>query len=94
METLTPEALFSIKGKNVLVTGGGTGIGFMIASAFIQNNAANVFICSRKREVCDEACRELNALGKGQAHSIPADLSKRKDVENLIQEIGKVTNSE
>ncbi|ORY78193.1 hypothetical protein BCR37DRAFT_115744 [Protomyces lactucae-debilis] len=91
-ENLDASALFGVEGKSVLVTGGGSGIGYMIARAFISNNAKHVFISSRKKSVCDETCKEFNALGfKGKAIAIPGDLNKRADVERLVSEITKVT---
>lgn len=92
VDKLDQQTLFSVEGKSVLVTGGGQGIGLMIAKAFMQNNAAYVFISSRKAQVCTEACELLNSLGfKGKAVSIPGDLVNRADVERLVEEIKNAT---
>lgn len=40
-------SLFNVKDKKVLITGGGSGIGAMIAATFVENGA-DVTICSRK----------------------------------------------
>ena len=45
--------IFGIKDKIALVSGGGSGIGFMIASALIQNGA-KVYIASRKEKQLQE----------------------------------------
>ena len=50
MEELAVGQLFSVTGKVVLITGGGTGIGRMFSEGFVRNGA-HVYICSRKREV-------------------------------------------
>ncbi len=42
--------LFRVKGKVVLVTGGGRGIGFMISKGFVRNGAT-VYIASRSKKV-------------------------------------------
>jgi NAD(P)-dependent dehydrogenase (short-subunit alcohol dehydrogenase family) len=42
--------LFGVKGKVVLVTGGGRGIGFMISQGFVRNGAT-VYIASRSKKV-------------------------------------------
>ena len=64
--------LFSIEGKNALVTGGSRGIGAMIARGFVQAGAT-VYISSRKRDVCDEMAAELSH--QGSCISLPADLA-------------------
>ena len=50
--------LFSVEGKNVLVTGGSRGIGEMIAAGFLASGA-KVYISSRKAEACDATARRL-----------------------------------
>ena len=44
--------------KTVLVTGGGTGIGFEIAKQFL-NYGAEVYIASRKKEKIEQAVMQL-----------------------------------
>jgi NAD(P)-dependent dehydrogenase (short-subunit alcohol dehydrogenase family) len=66
--------LFSVKGKNVLITGGGSGIGKMIATGFVANGAT-VFISSRSKKDLDATCSELNEKGPGTCTAVAADLS-------------------
>jgi len=51
------------KGKTVLVTGGGSGIGFAIAKKFLQLGA-EVIITSRKEDKLKLATEQLSAFGK------------------------------
>ncbi len=55
-----------------MVTGGGSGIGTMIASAYMQNGA-KVYIASRKEE-------QLKEVGRPQPRSYLAFHSHRPDV--------------
>ena len=64
--------LFSLQGRTALVTGGSRGIGRMIATGLLSHGA-RVYISSRKSDACDEAARELSALGP--CFSLPADVS-------------------
>ncbi len=54
------EELFGVRGKTALVTGGGTGIGRMVATALAEGGA-RVLICSRKLEVVEKTAKEINA---------------------------------
>jgi NAD(P)-dependent dehydrogenase (short-subunit alcohol dehydrogenase family) len=51
---MNPSTLFSVTGKNVLVTGGSRGIGLMIAKGFCRAGA-NVLLTSRDEAACAEA---------------------------------------
>lgn len=64
MISLNASQLFNVKDKVVLVTGGGRGIGKMIADGFVQNGA-RVYIASRNLEACQVTADELNAKGPG-----------------------------
>ena len=76
----------------MLVTGGAKGIGRMISEGFVQNGA-NVYVSSRDAKACEQACKELNALGKGRADYIAADLYKEEDIERIADELKKRAGS-
>ena len=59
MTNLTTNALFSVTGKVVLVTGGSRGIGEMMAAGFLANGA-KVYITARKAEACDATAARLS----------------------------------
>ncbi|KAF1848870.1 NAD(P)-binding protein [Cucurbitaria berberidis CBS 394.84] len=81
-------SLFDVKGKIILVTGGAKGIGRMISEGFVQNGAT-VYVSSRDAKACEQACKELNALGKGKADYITADLYKEEDLTKIAEELKK-----
>ena len=64
--------LFDVSGKAVLVTGGSSGIGKMIAQGFVEHGA-RVYISSRKADVCEAVAAEFSQQGRCVA--LPADLS-------------------
>ncbi|ORE04052.1 NAD(P)-binding protein [Rhizopus microsporus var. microsporus] len=82
------QALFSVKDKVVLVTGGSRGIGEMIATGFVQGGA-KVYISSRSAKACDEVAAKLNALGPGKCIALPADLQSIEDIKRLVEELSK-----
>ncbi|KAH7093710.1 hypothetical protein FB567DRAFT_515898 [Paraphoma chrysanthemicola] len=81
-------SLFDVQGKVVLVTGGAKGIGRMISEGFVRNYA-NVYISSRDAKACEQACKELNALGKGKADYIAADFYKEEELKKVADELKK-----
>ena len=78
--------LFSLQGRTALITGGSRGIGRMIAEGYLSAGA-RVYISARKAEACDQAARELSALG--HCVSLPADVSTREGIEKLVAAYSK-----
>lgn len=63
--------MFSVKDKAVLITGGTSGIGAMIAEGFVKAGA-RVYITSRKADACRATEEALSAFGHCKSH--PADV--------------------
>jgi NAD(P)-dependent dehydrogenase (short-subunit alcohol dehydrogenase family) len=80
------DALFDVRGKKALVTGGTRGIGYMIAEGFLKAGV-EVVISSRKTDAC--AAAEASLKEFGHVSSIPADLSKVEECRRLIAEVGE-----
>jgi len=72
--------LFSLAGRTALVTGGSRGIGRMIAEGFLHHGA-RVYISARKADACEQAAREMSALGPCVA--LPADVSTVRGAQAL-----------
>lgn len=80
-------SLFSVAGKTALVTGGGTGIGLMIARGFAQAGV-KVYISSRKLDVIRDVAAELAELpGSGGCEAVAADLSRAEECDRLAAEL-------
>ncbi|RLN88371.1 hypothetical protein BBJ28_00017279 [Nothophytophthora sp. Chile5] len=69
MRELTLPKLFGVQDKVVVITGGGRGIGKMMADGFVQNGAT-VYIASRNLKACEATAEELNAKGPGQCFPV------------------------
>jgi NAD(P)-dependent dehydrogenase (short-subunit alcohol dehydrogenase family) len=67
--------LFDISGKKAVVTGGGSGIGTMIARGFVEAGVS-VLIASRKEASLKEVADELSQVG--DCSYVVADLSKEE----------------
>ena len=52
-----------LEGKTALITGGGTGIGFEVAKAYVEQGAY-VYITGRRENVLKEACDKMAGLGR------------------------------
>ncbi|MGH7774401.1 MAG: SDR family NAD(P)-dependent oxidoreductase [Candidatus Binatia bacterium] len=76
-----------LKGKLVLVTGGGRGIGRAIALAFAAQGS-HVVITGRNQATLDDVAYEIHHLGtKAKALALPCDITRKQEVESLNREI-------
>ena len=75
-----------LKGKRILVTGGGTGLGEVMSEAYAQLGAT-VYICGRRAEVVQKTAAELSASTGGTIEGFACDVRYPEDVEPLIEKL-------
>jgi NAD(P)-dependent dehydrogenase (short-subunit alcohol dehydrogenase family) len=84
--------LFDLSGKTAIVTGGGSGIGKQMAGALAELGA-NLVLCARKVERCEEAAAGFSDLGV-RALALRCDVRSPEDVravvERTVSELGSV----
>ncbi|KAI5121396.1 hypothetical protein M0805_003168 [Coniferiporia weirii] len=76
---LTLDALYDLTGRVALVTGGGTGIGLMIARG-LAINGAKVYISGRRKKVLEDAATNLDSNAKGSMHPITMDVTDKTSI--------------
>ncbi len=77
--------MFSLEGKNALVTGGAYGIGFAIAEALAGAGARIAFNC-RSQKNLDQALADYKAKGI-DAHGYICDVTDEEAVRQLVEQI-------
>jgi NAD(P)-dependent dehydrogenase (short-subunit alcohol dehydrogenase family) len=84
--------LFDLSGQTAIVTGGGSGLGRQMAGALAELGA-NVVVCARKLERCEQAATELAELGVGTL-ALRCDLARPGDpqevVDRTVEAFGRV----
>ncbi|KAK5047446.1 hypothetical protein LTR84_006542 [Exophiala bonariae] len=79
--------LFDVSHITAVVTGGGTGIGLMIAQA-LKTNGAKVYITGRRQEALDKVVEQYgNDTGSGKIIALPGDGSKKEECVRLAKEV-------
>jgi len=75
----------ALKGKVILVTGGGTGLGKSMTRYFLELGA-QVVISSRKLEVLEKTAKELEQATGGIVLPVACDVRKYPEVESVLQQ--------
>ena len=76
--------LFKLNGKTAIVTGGGRGLGAQIARGFAEAGA-NVVVCSRNLEACEEMREEIKQLG-ADSLAVKCDVTNPDDIEKVVNQ--------
>lgn len=75
-----------LKGKRILVTGGGTGLGQVMADDYARLGAT-VYICGRRKEPLDETAKELSDKYGAKVVGIPCDIRVANAVDDMVGQI-------
>jgi len=79
--------LFDLSGRVSIVTGGGYGLGKIMATA-LGEAGSDIVICSRKLEKCEATAHEIEKLGV-RALAIQCDINRDEDVDRVVSETVK-----
>ncbi|GMR25271.1 MAG: SDR family oxidoreductase [Ignavibacteria bacterium] len=74
----------SLKGKVIVITGGGTGLGKAMGKYFVELGA-DLIIASRKMDVLEKAAKELSEINGGNVLPVKCDVADYRSVENLLK---------
>jgi NAD(P)-dependent dehydrogenase (short-subunit alcohol dehydrogenase family) len=74
----------SLKGKTIIITGGGTGLGKSMGKYMLELGA-NLVITSRKKEVLEKTAHELESQTGGKVLPVMCDVRKYDEIENVIK---------
>jgi NAD(P)-dependent dehydrogenase (short-subunit alcohol dehydrogenase family) len=77
-----------LAGRNILVTGGGTGLGKAMAARFLSLGA-DVHICGRRKGVCEDTAAELMKAHGGKVTAHGVDIRDAAAVDAMVEEIFK-----
>jgi len=75
-----------LKGQRVLVTGGGTGLGKVMAEAILLLGG-EVYICGRRAAVVEETAKELMGLHGGKVVGLQCDIREAVAISEMLDKI-------
>jgi NAD(P)-dependent dehydrogenase (short-subunit alcohol dehydrogenase family) len=75
-----------LRGRRILVTGGGTGLGKGMAEKFLALGA-ELFICGRRKSVCEATAAELMGKHGGKVAAYGVDIRDAAAVDAMVADI-------
>lgn len=75
----------SLKGKTIIITGGGTGLGKSMGKYMLELGA-NLVITSRKKDVLEKTANELESQTGGNVLPVACDVRKYEEIVNVLKE--------
>ncbi len=90
---MKPSDLFDLSGRAAIVTGGGSGIGRQMATGLAEAGA-NLVLCARKPERCEEAAAELERAVGVKAFGMRCDVRDPAEIQAVVErtkaELGRI----
>jgi NAD(P)-dependent dehydrogenase (short-subunit alcohol dehydrogenase family) len=87
---MTPDDLMFknglMKGQRILITGGGTGLGKVMAEACLMLGA-EVFICGRRGGVLEETSKELMGAHGGKVTPVACDIRVPEAIHDMLDQV-------
>ncbi|KAI0020431.1 short chain dehydrogenase [Xylariomycetidae sp. FL0641] len=77
-------SLFNVSGRVALVTGGSSGVGFMISQGLVKNGC-KVYICGLASDSIDDKVKELKDLGGGEVIGFPGDVGSKEGIAAIAE---------
>jgi NAD(P)-dependent dehydrogenase (short-subunit alcohol dehydrogenase family) len=86
-EDLKVDKLFDVSNTTAVITGGGTGLGLMMAQV-LQTHGAKVYIIGRREEALENVIKQYST-GPGKIVSLVGDVSSKDECIRLADEVAK-----
>jgi NAD(P)-dependent dehydrogenase (short-subunit alcohol dehydrogenase family) len=87
---MTPDDLMFkdglMNGQRILITGGGTGLGKVMAEACLMLGA-EVYICGRRGGVLEETAKELMEAHGGKVTGMPCDIRVPEAIHDMLDQV-------
>src|SRR5215470_18973998 len=77
--------LFDLSGRVAIITGGSVGLGRQMANGLAEMGA-NIVLCARKKERCEQAAKEIAQLGVA-ALALGCDVKNPADIQQLADTV-------
>lgn len=84
---------FDLTGKVAIITGGATGIGRGLAEG-LADAGATIVLCARRKEVIEQACKEIKDRAGVNTLAAPLDITKTDQIkavtDSVMKEFGRI----
>ena len=84
MGGVNTKKLFDLSGRVAIVTGGSIGLGRQMAEGLAEMGA-NLVLCARKKERCEQAAEELKQLGT-KTLALGCDVKEPGQIQDVVQQ--------
>src|SRR5256886_17484458 len=81
---MTAKPIFDLAGRVAIVTGGSIGLGRQMAEGLAEMGA-NLVLCARKKERCEQAAEELKQLGV-KTLALACDVKDLDQIRDVVQQ--------